>query len=140
VWNEAMKGHGIARSQRSPRHRPPTPSAPPPAALGRILSSLARLERRYDALSSLLHMYMGGWDQSAHVMPIRFVLGLPHLTPQTTRRAAAPDLAPQTAREADSPLVCVLGPRSPKHGRNRRQAAELARAKLKKALALDRLG
>ena len=64
MWNEAMKGHGIARSQRSPRHRPPTPSAPPPAALGRIWSSLARLERRYDALSSLLHMYMGGWGQS----------------------------------------------------------------------------
>ena len=73
-------------------------------------------------------------------MPIRFVLGLPHLTPQTTRRAAAPHLTPQTAREADSALVCVLGTCSPKHGRNRRQAAELARAKLKKALTLDRKG
>jgi hypothetical protein len=44
-------------------------------------------------------------------------------------RCSPPDA--QTAREADSPLVCVLGP---KHGRNRRQAAELGRTKLKKAL------
>ena len=65
---------------------------------------------------------------------------LPHLTPKTTRRAAAPHLTPQTAREADSPLVCVLGTCSPKHGRNRRQAAELGRAQLKKALTLDRKG
>jgi hypothetical protein len=81
VWNEAMKGHGIARSQRSPRHRPPTPSAPPPAALGRILSSLARLERRYDALSSLLHMYMGGWDQSPSSCPYGSYSGSASLRP-----------------------------------------------------------
>ena len=63
-----------------------------------------------------------------------------HLTPQTTRRAAAPDLTPQTAREADSALVCVLGTCSPKHGRNRRQAAELARTQLKKRLRMFRKG
>ena len=62
---------------------------------------------------------------------------LPHVTPQTTRRAAAPDVTPQTAREADSPLVCVLGTRSPKHVSNRRQAAELRLTKLKNALHLD---
>ena len=61
----------------------------------------------------------------------------PHLTPKTTREAAPPHLTPQTAREADRPLVCVLGACSPKHGRNRRQAAELRRAQLKKRLRLD---
>ena len=60
-------------------------------------------------------------------------LRIPHLTPQTTRPAAAPHLAPQTTREADSPLVCILGTCSPKHDRNRRQPAELARTQLKNA-------
>ena len=60
-------------------------------------------------------------------------LRIPHLTPQTTRPAAAPHLAPQTTREADSSLVCILGTCSPKHDRNRRQPAELARTQLKNA-------
>ena len=66
-----------------------------------------------------------------------FAFSSTHVTPKTTRSVAAPHLTLQTAREADSPLVCVLGTCSPKHGRNRRQAAELCRTQLKKKTPKD---
>ena len=71
---------------------------------------------------------------------IRLHQRIPHLTPKTTPRAAAPDLTPQTTWEADSPLLCISGLRRPNLRPNSRQAAQLPGSKLKIGLTRDLKG